>query len=146
MISVKRIMDANFNRTREGLRVLEDLVRFVLNDKSQTAKLKILRHDVSQLLHHASIRSLHLIESRNSRRDVGKKSLINDRRQIHWQDLAVANFKRVEESLRVLEECSKILAPVLTSHIQSLRFQAYELEKRIIKKFQTLRHHRSQRS
>lgn len=146
MTSIKRIMDANFNRTREALRVLEDLARFVLNDKKYTAEIKKLRHSVSQILLDPSVCSLHLLESRDSRRDVGKKSLIRDRQKVHWQDLAAANLKRAEESLRVLEECSKIFSLSATNKIQALRFNVYELEKKIIKKFQALRYHRSKKT
>ncbi len=141
MTSIKRIMDANFNRAREGLRVLEDLARFVLNDKKSTAKIKRIRHQVSRILLSPAVSSLHLLESRNSKRDVGKKSRIADQHHIRLNDLAAANFKRVEESLRTLEECAKMAAPRAVSGFQALRFDIYELEKGIIKKFSALRNH-----
>ena len=36
-----RIIDANLNRIGEGLRLLEDLARLLLNDVSLTQQLKI---------------------------------------------------------------------------------------------------------
>src|SRR5688572_18127364 len=42
-----RILDANLNRAREGLRVLEDYARFILNDDSISAHLKRIRHDLA---------------------------------------------------------------------------------------------------
>lgn len=145
MISLKRLVDANFNRAREGLRVLEDLARFVLNDKRNTAKIKGIRHRIAAILISPAVSKFKLLESRDSKFDVGKRSVIFDKKKLGFHDLAAANFKRVEESLRVLEECSKVFMPAVSVKFQVLRFDVYELEKSIIKKFQTLRHHRSKK-
>ncbi len=105
MNSVWRIVDANFNRSREGLRVLEDISRFIMNDSAITKSLKSSRHELSQIYLSLPIKSSALLSTRESGRDVGKKSLIRDERKVLWQSLVSANLKRVQESLRVLEEC-----------------------------------------
>src|SRR5580693_7214640 len=45
-----RLLDANANRSREALRVLEDYARFILDDQSLSSELKHLRHDLAALL------------------------------------------------------------------------------------------------
>jgi thiamine-phosphate pyrophosphorylase len=52
-----------------------------------------------------------------------------------WKDLLISNMKRAQESLRVLEESSKIVAPKKSKSFQTLRFRLYELEKKVLKKF-----------
>jgi len=75
-----------------------------------------------------------LIESRNSNKDVGKKSWVKVKKNVEWADLIVSNMKRSEESVRVLEETSKMISPKSSKQFQALRFELYDLEKRIIKK------------
>ena len=41
-----RIIDANLNRTGEGLHLLEDLARLMLNDAGLTQQLKTIRHEI----------------------------------------------------------------------------------------------------
>ena len=45
---ILRVIDANFNRAREGLRVCEDVCRFFCDHKSLTVKYKLLRHELTQ--------------------------------------------------------------------------------------------------
>src|ERR1700733_6868807 len=45
-----RLLDANANRAREALRVLEDYARFVLNDQALSASLKSLRHALTEAM------------------------------------------------------------------------------------------------
>jgi thiamine-phosphate pyrophosphorylase len=130
-----RLIDANFNRTKEGLRVCEDILRFVLDDRNLTNQFKTLRHDVSKILIQFPIPYRVLVQERNSRYDVGKKSLILEKKKARWSDLITGNMKRVQESLRVLEESSKIVHPKSAKRFQALRFRLYELEKRVLKKF-----------
>ncbi len=44
--SILRILDANFNRAREALRVMEEYARFVLDDASLTEAMKCARHEL----------------------------------------------------------------------------------------------------
>ena len=134
-MSVWRIMDANLNRVREGLRVCEDIVRFTKNDVHLTAKLKSLRHELNKTIRPNILPAKKLISSRESGRDVGKRSFVSNGKGIGYLDLLTSNFKRAEEGLRVLEECSKVAAPKAFSYFQNLRFKVYELEKEVAQEF-----------
>lgn len=138
-----RILDANFNRVKEGLRVSEDLARFLYEDNALTQAFKKLRHDTTKILLQFPGSYRVLVESRDARGDIGKRSAIYDRKRMAWQDLAVLNLKRAEEGLRVLEEISKMTAPRRSRDFQALRFRTYELEKRVFKKIAALRRHGS---
>ena len=134
MNSIWRVMDANLNRAREGLRVCEDLMRFVANRKHLTAKIKARRHALTQIILESG--TMHrLISARESAHDVGKKSQIHDAPRRNFKSVLLANFKRTQESMRVLEECSKIVLPKKEKAFQALRFKIYELEKEVITKF-----------
>ncbi len=129
-----RLIDANLNRVKEGLRVCEDVLRFLYDDRKLTYSFKKLRHDCSKIILEFPILYRTLVEARSVQRDVGKKSAILQKRKPVWKDLVVSNLKRAEESLRVLEEASKIIASPKASRFQALRFKLYELEKKLLKK------------
>jgi len=130
-----RLIDANFNRVKEGLRVCEDILRFMHDDRVLTHSFKKLRHDCSKVLIEFPIPYRALVGTREADRDVGKKSVIFEKEKPNWDDLVISNLKRAEESLRVLEEASKVVAPAKSRSFQSLRFKLYELEKRALKRF-----------
>ena len=116
-----RIIDVNLNRAREGLRVVEEVVRFILNDDELTAKLRKLRQSLQNLP--ADFPNWQtIIEARNIESDVGANRSLKERENI--AEVIHANCCRVEESLRVLEEfCSN------GDIFQKIRFQVYEVEK-----------------
>ena len=126
-----RIIDANLNRSREGLRVCEEIARFILEDKELTEELKELRHRISRSVKKFPAMPKKLLECRESQSDVGKK-LANKNKRNNYSDVFYANIQRVKESLRVLEEFSKILDESLGNNFARLRFQVYYLEKKII--------------
>ncbi len=128
-----RIIDANFNRTKEGLRVCEDLCRFFLNDKETTQCFKAARHRLTDMVEILSIKNL--IRSRDVQRDVGRKSFWNELKRTDAGDIFYANSQRVKESLRVLEELAKLKSGRLALGLKKIRYQIYELEKKIIEKF-----------
>ncbi len=132
-----RILDANFNRAKEALRVAEDLTRFVLDDKKLTAEAKSCRHNLTRILLNFSAAGYEkLLAARDSGKDVGRSSALKDRPgSLKCKDLMAANMKRAQEASRVLEEISKVLAPREAASLQRLRFRLYELEKRSIQKF-----------
>lgn len=133
---VLRVLDANFNRAKEALRVAEDLARFILNNRALASDYKRCRHELSRILLVFPVSYVQLLETRDSRRDVGKSSAIQDKkRRPEWCDLMIANLKRAQEALRVLEECAKITAPRQAAKFQKLRFECYELERRTIPQF-----------
>src|SRR5262249_5825567 len=118
------------NRTREGLRVLEDWVRFALDDAHLTARLKQIRHDLAAAL--ASIPWEQRLAARDTEADVGTK--IHTSAEFARDDMAevlTANFLRVQEGLRSLEEFGKVLDPAIGQAIGQLRYRTYTLQRAI---------------
>ena len=117
----------------EGLRTLEDVARFLLNDASLSAKLKSLRHRLA--VEDASLKR-NLLSARDSADDVGAFAEADSEAQ--RQDIAnivTANARRVEESLRVLEEFAKLPQLMLqSSRYKEARFALYELERELAAK------------
>jgi len=126
-----RLIDANLNRISEGLRLLEDVARFILNDPHISAELKSLRH---QLAAEDALLQKALLEARDSAGDVAAFAEEETRRQ-DFQALIIANSKRVEESLRVVEEFAKLPEIMLdSSRFKKARFDLYRIEKNIVAK------------
>jgi thiamine-phosphate pyrophosphorylase len=126
-----RIIDANCNRIGEGLRFLEEVARFILNDASLSKELKTIRHNVVKSINKLGIK---LISERDSESDVGARAKSPGKRR-DLPSLITANAKRVEEALRVIEELSKVpeLSLILDSYyFQQARFQIYTLEKNLL--------------
>jgi thiamine-phosphate pyrophosphorylase len=128
-----RVLDAAANRAREGLRVVEDFVRFSLDDAHLSRLLKELRHELTERLQ--TLDRLALAASRDTPGDVGTriKTPREQRRRLP-QDIVQANCRRVEEALRTLEEFSKLVAsrladPQLPAHLEQLRYRLYTIEK-----------------
>ena len=123
-----RLIDANLNRLSEGLRVLEDVSRFMLSDEALSARLKELRHRLSE--GNPSIRTA-LLSVRDSSEDVG--AFAGDamqRRDV--PDIVAANARRVTESLRVLEEFSKLPDSTLdAASFKKARFAMYDIEREL---------------
>ncbi|MBI3252185.1 MAG: thiamine-phosphate pyrophosphorylase [Candidatus Omnitrophica bacterium] len=139
---VLRILDANLNRSREGLRVCEEIARFVLEDAPLTRALKKARHALSKEIGRLPVGVSELLAARDVARDVGKgPSPLESGRTGAW-DLFSANIERAKESLRVLEEASKILDKDSAARFKALRFKIYAIEKKSLPKLETLRHHR----
>ena len=132
------MIDANLNRSSEGLRVLEDIARFLLNSTDVSQRLKALRHDLAQ---QTTSLSLGLLSGRDAEHDIGRPRS-QDRGPIAetaslegLQDLVAANAKRVQEALRVIEEVAKL--PEMNSQLNSAgfeqaRFALYALERDLI--------------
>ncbi len=111
-------------------------MRFALADKPLSQQWKNARHQLASILLKFPVSYRELINSRDSYRDVGRKSLLRDKAtKLRWEDLLIANAKRGQEATRVLEELSKIIAPKSALSFQLLRFRLYELEKRSLQKF-----------
>ncbi|MHB1155118.1 MAG: hypothetical protein ACYC00_22685, partial [Eubacteriales bacterium] len=129
MNSIYRIIDANINRVSEGLRVLEDLARFKLGESNVTEEIKKLRHGVRKSAKDFYVKFL---SSRNSIDDIGleisQKNMLDNKENIN--ELIMANFKRVQEGLRVIEENFKIIGCYKTSKLyEQYRYSSYSLEK-----------------
>lgn len=125
-----RILDAAANRASEGLRVVEDFVRFALDDRHLTELCKQLGHDFSAVL--ANIPSIDRLTSRETLADVGTDiSADSEMSRSDVAEVLAANFKRVEQSLRSLEEYTKILNPQWAADLKSLRYRTYTLERAV---------------
>jgi thiamine-phosphate pyrophosphorylase len=124
------IIDANINRAAEGLRVCEDITRFVLSDKKISAKIKSIRHAAARSGSFLAPGYNSLLESRDSRNDAGRRiKSRSESRRSGIRDILLSNFKRAEESLRVLEEMSKLNGPKTSAVFKELRYRTYEAEK-----------------
>ena len=121
--SLYRVIDANLNRLKEGVRVIEDIARYVNNDKSLASKLKEIRHQ-------SRIDDLqNLLSSRDSINDVLRLTVTSEMNRDSLESIIIANYKRAQESSRVLEEMYKIVDPALSENFKSLRYALYQLEK-----------------
>ena len=131
MPGVQRILDANANRAREALRVMEDAARFTLDDQYLSKQLKQLRHDLAQALSDLGP----LDAARDTPGDVGT-TITTQREQTRAgvHGVAVAASKRLSEALRSLEEFTKTLgtpACGLAPTFESLRYRGYTLEQQL---------------
>jgi thiamine-phosphate pyrophosphorylase len=127
-LDAARLLDACANRAREGLRVVEDYCRFVLDDACLTGELKRLRHDLTAAL--AGLPATDLLEARETQRDVGAAvSTEAEGRRDSLADVARASWKRLQEALRSLEEYGKTLGPDLGKALEQLRYRTYTLER-----------------
>jgi len=130
-----RIIDANLNRSREGLRVCEEIARFVLNSPSLTRELKAIRHRISDVAKSRSIEQSILSESRDADRDVGRCSRsASEMSRPRMRDVFSANIERVKESVRVLEEFYKLVDRKISAKLSVLRFTLYTVEKKAVKR------------
>ena len=127
---IYRIIDANFNRTGEGLRVVEEIARFFKEDSKITGKLRGIRHLLKKRFDNLNISKKNLLSARNSLNDVGyNQKTFYENKRTDIKDIAYANLRRVQESLRVLEEFSKLISPKQSFAFKKMRFKIYTLEK-----------------
>ncbi len=124
--SLHRLIDANLNRLREGLRVLEDIQRYLFDDEKSAHRFKDLRHALQKAYDPA--RLIH----RDIQGDVLKKSTQSEMQRTDIRDLMIANFSRAQESARVLEESFKIEDQALSSLFKNVRYELYALEKDLL--------------
>lgn len=134
MNTPRRIIDANANRAREAMRVLEEAARFLVQDPELSQQLKTLRHDFTHAL--APLDSL--ILDRDTPGDVGT-SLTTDHEHARkdTRDVILAAGSRLAEALRAIEEYAKVDAPddphlqTLARTCERLRYQSYDLTQRL---------------
>ncbi|HEY9763664.1 MAG TPA: thiamine phosphate synthase [Trichocoleus sp.] len=132
-MAVYRILDANLDRAREGLRIIEEWCRFGLNQAALTEKVKHFRQ---------ALGSWHTTEIRMARDTPGDPGtqLTHPQEAERSSVTAVlqANFCRIQEALRVLEEYGKLYKPEFAGACKDMRYQVYSLESEL------LGHHRHQ--
>ncbi|MBN1405456.1 MAG: thiamine-phosphate pyrophosphorylase [Candidatus Omnitrophica bacterium] len=129
-----RIIDANLNRSREGLRVCEDITRFLLNDAKYSRRLKLIRQMIFSGIKNSNLDYAEALKYRDSRGDVGKPTTTAESKRTGWQGVFLANIERAKESTRVLEEASKLIDKKLAQRFKKIRYQIYGIEKAIITK------------
>ena len=137
---ILRVVDANINRAKEGLRVVEDIFRFVLISGYQRKKVRSIRHNLDKILKEKIVKQA--ITTRDSVKDTGKNTDNLELRRKDSFDIVYANLQRAKESMRVLEECFKIVLPRRVSLIKKLRYELYTVEKNIILKWPSVRNRR----
>jgi thiamine-phosphate pyrophosphorylase len=125
--NVTRMLDASLNRASEGLRVVEDYVRFVLDDRRLTEQFKQLRHDLAAA--GAAVPGAERYAARDTLADVGTAvtTTAEGERRDAWS-VCVASLERLKQSLRSLEEYSKVDDPAAATQFESLRYRLYTLE------------------
>ena len=136
---VLRVLDANINRAREGLRVCEDLVRFCLGFPSQFRQIRLLRRALDRALARLPLTPDELLRGRDSERDPGRRVSASSVRSV--EQLLLINLQRTKEALRVLEESCRLIAPRQGRAFQDLRFRTYDVERRLLIRLAALRHH-----
>jgi thiamine-phosphate pyrophosphorylase len=137
-VAVYRILDANLDRAREGLRTIEEWCRFGLNSATLTAECKEMRQTLAGY-HSAEIRA-----ARDTPGDRGTTlSHPQEEQRTSITDVLLANFGRTQEALRVLEEYGKIHHPAMAMACKQMRYRVYILESQLTGKH---RHQRLQRS
>ncbi len=128
-----RIIDANLNRIGEGLRVLEDIARLLLDDADLSQQLKDMRHEMVKV--DLSLEQ-QFLQARNSEGDVGiYLEASNQKKYKEFSTTVVANARRVQEAMRVLEELAKNPgAPLESDKFKRARFALYTIEKELFSK------------
>jgi thiamine-phosphate pyrophosphorylase len=127
-IDLARILDASANRAREGLRVVEDYVRFALDDPLLTRRIKEVRHRLAEALR--GLDPEMLLGSRDTRGDVGTHIMTtSEQARENPRAVLIANFKRTGEALRSLEEYGKLVDVWISGRFEVLRYDVYTLEK-----------------
>jgi thiamine-phosphate pyrophosphorylase len=125
-----RIMDANLNRIGEGLRVLEEIARLLLDDVDLSQQLKDMRHRMVRV--DLSLEQ-QFLQARDSEGDVGIDLEASGQKK--YKDIPatiVANARRVQEAMRVMEELSKNPGvPLESDKFKRARFDLYTIEKEL---------------
>ncbi len=125
--AIDRLLDANLDRAREGLRVLEDWARFALDRPDLVARCKDQRQRLGRLhqeryklaRHTASDPAAGMTHPAQAERQDGASVL-------------AANAGRVQEALRVLEEFGRMEDPALAAEAAAIRYALYDLEVNLI--------------
>ena len=125
-IKLHRLIDANLNRLREGIRVCEDIERYINNNKKLSQKLKSIRHDcrVKDMLTY--------LKSRDIVGDVLKETTASESKREDIKSIQISNIKRAQESARVLEESLKLINIEEAQKFKLIRYALYDLEKNML--------------
>jgi len=123
-----RLIDANLNRLKEGIRVIEDINRYLYDNKTISSKLKELRH-LAKIENY-----LEILPYRDIQNDVLKTSIETEMVRENITSLLLANYKRTQEASRVLEEAFKLFDPAKSEDFKTIRYELYALEQENLSK------------
>lgn len=123
--SIWRILDVNANRAAEGLRTLDDIARLVREDAVAASWIKELRHELAESISKLSRRER--LAARSTESDAGT-AITTARESVRadWQAIVTAACERVAQSLRCLEEFSKLVHEQVGQEFKALRYRAYD--------------------
>jgi hypothetical protein len=130
--SLLRLVDANLNRLKEGVRVVEDICRFVYEHKEEASKLKAIRH------HSRTSLLLEALSHRDSTTDILKATTKTEKSRDDIASILIANFKRAQESARALEEVLKLFSTDEAENFKKIRYELYDIEKSLFSKLPTI--------
>ncbi|MEL6351321.1 MAG: thiamine phosphate synthase [Cyanobacteria bacterium J06627_28] len=134
-----RILDANLDRAREGMRIVEEWCRFGLNNETATAQLKHLRQSVARW-HTPDIRA-----ARDTPGDLGTGlTHPQEATRDSLGDVLQVNLVRSQEALRVLEEYGKLYSAEMSADCKQMRYQLYTLDSELMSPFLAQHLHSSQ--
>jgi len=134
--NIYRIIDANLNRAREGIRVTEEVARLYFDDAKLSAKFKRLRHELTRVAKR-NFDQEKLLSFRDSEKDVGADSMGSlEKKRADLNSIIQANLRRSEEATRVLEEFGKLINPDSAKSFKRIRFRLYTLEQKILRLLQ----------
>jgi len=119
------------------MRVCEEISRFILEDKRLTTEIKSIRHRV-HVLSAKFFKNVLLLKNRDSLSDIGRDIYANELKRRNISDIFFANIQRVKESIRVLEEFTKLVNINCAIALKKLRYEIYDIEKKAVKKIAAL--------
>jgi len=123
-----RVIDANLNRLKEGIRVVEDITRYRDNNRKLSLKLKQLRHTAQVEI------TSQLLINRDAINDVLRPTIATELNRTDIDSIIVANFKRTQEASRVLEELFKLCNNEYSERFKHIRYELYDIEKVVVLK------------
>ncbi len=126
-----RILDANLNRAREALRVIEEYARFVRDDPAAAEQVKQARHELRRIVD--TIGADRLLAARDIINDVGRElKTTQELERGSIEDVVQASFARLTEATRVLGEYGKLISPEAARLAEQLRYHTYELQQCVV--------------
>jgi thiamine-phosphate pyrophosphorylase len=132
VLSAARVVDANLNRSREAFRVLDDYARFTRNDRDLAEQCKTLRHQLATATN--LLPASTLLAARDTPNDVGREiTTSSEYSRTSPVQVATVNLKRLQESLRSLEEFGKVLSAEFARAIETIRYESYTLERILLR-------------
>ena len=124
---IAQLIDANLDRAREGLRVMEDWCRFGLKRSDFSIQIKDWRQQLG--IHHHNMYRIARLTSNDPA--MGVSHPLQTVRATP-EAVFIANSSRVQEALRVIEEFTRITDPNLCEIASKIRYETYEIEIKVL--------------